>query len=581
MKRNEKQFLNYLSNHVNTQHSFADLKNDDRYNDLTPIKSKRNKIILGSSLLGATSLVVAGVIIAVFAVNSFTSRPKLPSLNLENYEVNLRDASGVGIIPLKENDNQHTFVKRVKDTNEIVPVDFLTKKNKKNNSYSGSGLSIKAISKDGNSFIEEQNNLGWVARNYLVYDNFTFIQFIPEPSYFNFSQIIETPECDISYEMFSDLYYKGEYVNCPTTYRYDDYNINHYIDGNVWCGDTGFISGRGSKPFIIDNDTGYIYSLEDVGTITYQNNALINTVVEDLWFVSSRVIKLSTSEENLIISTVGNIDGGFGGMIGSWNQERYVLKDRYGQYFIRGPIDITEKENKTMYLESTHLNELIFTSDHRVLYYEDEKLYEYIDNFEVSEVLDETTYHLSGYYSEYTVITNKYILDLPNNDFITEHYSYRYQNDYEGMFGAVGMINGYYFYLDNNNVLKYVKDPFSLYETYIEEHPREWVDGPLKSENADYNAYLESYSKVVSDDIVSCTPTDNWCLFSTIDNLNSYIYSDPIQLSKISINSPIKVNRWNKGDYMLDITEDGEISFVLVSEYVPENNDIILSPINN
>ena len=570
MKKNEKQFLKYASQHVSSKHTFNDLKNSPEYNDLPLIKPKVNKKVIGiTSIAGGLSLALVISLVLMFTLN--VKRP--PKLNLENYEVNLKDAAEVGIIPFKENENKQTFVKKISGSDEIVPVNFLNKKETPSNkaNSSGLGITIKANrNNDESSFIKQQSELGWIPNNYLVYEHYTFLQFIPAPEYFEKHYIV-----DDKYEMN-----EGKIGMVPS--RPIDNNIGHYYDGLALPLDFDYFSTDIRKSFIVDNDTGYIYSLEGIHSLHYFNNALCIVVDDDTHNADTvtRVVELGIEGGNLKITQVNDIEYRLYDDVVSFRNE--IWKDKYGQYYSR------LKEVNPYSKIVKNIENPIFTADHQMLFIKDHKLYEYGDNFSISEVDDSKVYQLSGLYKDYTYITNKYILDLPHDTFYNiELDDHIYSYDMHRM-RLSAFMKGKYIFLDNNKTLRILNDDLiAIIESFKAEYPDEWFNVVFNYEHNTGDRFIDwvlEHSSIISNDIVPegvNIPDDvYYCYFY---GGGDPWYQYPVA-SLIALDRPINVTRWVEGgkqDYVLEIDDNGEVVFTLVSEYVPEENDeIILSPIN-
>ena len=140
-------------------------------------------------------------------------------------------------------------------------------------------------------------------------------------------------------------------------------------------------------------------------------------------------------------------------------------------------------------------------------------------------------------------------------------------------------------FLDSNKTLRILDDDlFNIINSFKEAYPDEWFDVVFNYEYNFENRFTEwalEHSSIISKDIVPdgvFIPDDSYYCYD-----GGPWYSG-FPASNIAIDRPINVTRWVEGgkqDYVLEIDDNGEVVFTLVSEYVPEeNNEIILSPIN-
>lgn len=625
MKKVEQDFAKLITRSVKSHHRFEDLKGSIDFKNVPPVKVvNKKKIIVGSSIGGA--VLALGLTAAIIVVNYFT--PHFPALKLENYRVNLTDAEGIGIVPLEAN-KKSVLAKKNKNTGELEAINFY-KKNKPNNKASRSS---NALYDSFDDLAAEQNKLGWTIRNYLVIDGgYTLVQFVPKPEYFksrngeNYCNWVISP-------------HSGEQPADETSYRIDDFDVNHYYNNKYSLFDSyGYSWSRSMKSYIIDNNSGLIYTAEFVndyssvvdedntgmglGRLYYYNNILVyvegdtraNTPPRhnDIYHIWSQnpwkkrdlfagkepnVVTLSRDGTNLNVSIANNLPDSLD-----------YFKDRYGQIFGPAMVNVTntdyEKKIKIVSLDEwcSHFT----TTDERFLVIKDNKLYEYADNFELVEVPDGVTYKCSGFYSDYSFINNKYIYNFSKDYFISikdfessdsyiENYDIRSRIEGQSMTNALMLLNNEYYLYVMNNKIKCIKDPMSLYIPFLESHPG-LVMPMFPDAEVNHECHGYEYSGL---GFINQGGYDDGDYESTKEEYKQLLNNNSVSLDDIikwefkdaegesytlvNVDKELIIYQWTmEGNvpYVVQINDAGEVEYIALDDYSPKEYEFVLTPIN-
>lgn len=554
-------------------------------------KKKMKKRIILFSILG-TVLILS--LVAVLTVTNYYSVHN-PSLKLEKYCFVLDDAESIGIGSIDGSKNQTLLLKKNKNTGKIEPLNFFTKKKnavKKSASISKGSFSLAAEETSYDKLAKEQDKLGWTVRNYLLYDGFTFVQFVPKPKYFNHV----SDGIFYSHEFFDS---KGQrWLSNAINYRVNEYNINHYINNQYREFDTWYTWGGQCddyRGYIIDNSTGLIYALDflkDVvrleternvyhNNIHFYNNALylvcnFNYPVAQMEYRTDYIggypISLSVVDNNLKVEIKYDMP-----------PSGDYFKDRYGQYFAPATVKtMIDTERKINLISESEWRSSIKTSDNRFLIIKNNKLYEYLDNFELAEVPDDVTYKFSGYYSDYSIINNKYLFNFAKG-YLTD-LTVTHPNDdsipFTTEFGVIGVLKGDYYVFGDGSTIRCIKNPFQYYEAFKEANPSARIPllGSYQGEydETEYNNYMKIIkdNSIVFEDVTAAyVPTSTeW---HDVTNYRNF--------TNIPVDEEIIVEKWTPTGttkYAIDIDEEGNVVFVELENYVPEQKEIILTPIN-
>lgn len=623
MKKIEKDFCKFMAKNIKTNLEFKDFKDKIVIND--PIKHKK-KIPLWAKIafpsIGSALLIGITVTATVLFVSG--NGLKIPNLNLNNYSVNLKNVDSIGIMPLESNNNEDAFVKKEINSDEIKEIDFLKKDTKKIDIVTDKQEKIVTLSNDESidSIAKKQKDLGWVVNRYFVYeDRFTFLSYVPSKKYYkNVKKIkLNTKGININDEEISDYpFISSEAIFVPIeiedeihddktlggfTYNIKDKDLNHYLNNNILISNTAYYASNAyMNSYIIDNDTGLIYFLPKNLTIQFdiKRNELIcveniNSASPLFWsFEQNKIFYV-----DLIIDENNNLNI-IDKKLPSAKDDFY-FKDKYGQYFGCALVSpYIDKERKINLLDEKRWNNYITTNDQRFLFVEGNKLYEYKDNFEIEEVQDGTAYYKYGYYDKYNFINNDFIYNLTSNNI------YDIKNDVNLSINAIAVIGDYYFYVGNDNVLRYIKNPFDYYLKY---EGKDYVNALLPGEGTnndipplitsfngekfnnhsiilnkfaqDYTQYIYDNSRTLSSDVLK------YYLLTDSRVVCKYIYdennSEIEWISIIPIDSEFVIRKWTPDgeiDYLVTINEYEEMELIELNKYKPKEFNYILTPIN-
>ena len=574
---------------------------DQKLNGLAknPYGSHKRFPLWAKIVIPSGSAIIALGIVGLILLSQFGAFIHYPSLRLNEYKVNLNDAESIGIIPNKNNVSDVSLVKKVEGTGEIKPISFISKKNSNKQKAISNNRVLARINEDTyDSFVKEQDDLGWIVSKYFVYKGqYVFVEFVPKHDSFEHFETVE------GYGEISDILIQKAYneyqavrdqkegvttIREGAYYHVQDYDINHYINNSFLISDTMFMNDITHKSYIIEPESGYIYSLETIGLgiyFDYQKNNLVIPEYREHYFGTD--IELSINDEKLIVKEVPSAN----------------YKDRYGQYFKQGlDEDMVDQVKKIKVINEKDYGNHIVTSDNRFLFIKDGTLYEYLDNFEIIEVPDNVLYKCYGFYSDYTFISNKYIFNLAGN------YIIDIKEERKAKINAIAVIDDYYFYLDSHNKLRYEYDPYSVLKTTGSLDDvvlgYEFNDSPYDPEKVGFNvpSNLDNYDSSYNHELLETTAnylTDNvtsyelnW-MSAIIQNpihigdggqRRGFAYSDAnsIVASSTPIGSELTISKLTvEGDTKYVVTiKDGQIKLVEIDDYSKEPKEYVLTPIN-
>lgn len=360
------------------------------------MKSFRNK---HAHLLMAASLVVGLVSLTGCGDGKKTMSTDDFDLSfLEDYAADLTDATGIGR-------SEEEFIKADADGN-LDPVSYQSRdkrakgeKPKRANEDSSSAATSSEQTSDPNKTSLSQDDLKAVLVEYNVYENLTFVKYAPkfESCTFYNDEGKEYDGSDGTYGVYIDRKHVGDYSKYGIKPSISD---NYYRDvitvknGKVtYTADSRYYSNEVYQSFVIDNETGYIYSLDfiyfysGIGStppvraedtpdqyIEVQSNKLslftydVREVEKESWngvYWARTDLVLSIENDNLVIKELGAYSD---------------MRDKYGQYYVYDDSRISGRvvypEHKTLAGEIVYLND-----EMEAVGIDEQGLYKYGDDF--------------------------------------------------------------------------------------------------------------------------------------------------------------------------------------------------------
>ncbi len=358
------------------------------------MKSFRNK---HAHLLMATSLVV-GLISLTGCGKKTMSTDDFNLSFLEDYAADLTDATGIGR-------SEEEFIKADADGN-LDPVSYQSRdkrakgeKPKRANEDSSAATTSSKQKSNLNKTNLSQDDLKAVLVEYNVYENLTFVKYAPkfESCTFYNDEGKEYDGSDGTYGVYIDRKHVGDYSKYDIKPSISDKYYQDVIrvkNGKVtYTADSRYYSNEVYQSFVIDNETGYIYSLDFIyyyngrgamppilaedtpdQYIEVQSNKLslftydLREIEKESWngiYWARTDLILSIENDNLVIKELGAYSN---------------MRDKYGQYYV---YDDSRISGRVVYPEhKTLAGEIVYLSDEMEAVGIDEQgLYKYGDNF--------------------------------------------------------------------------------------------------------------------------------------------------------------------------------------------------------
>ena len=568
---------------------------------MKPFRNKRAHLLMATSLVvGLVSLTGCG------DGKKTTSMDDFDLSFLEDYAADLTDATGIGR-------SEEEFIKADADGN-LDPVSYQSrgklakgKKPKLANEDSSAAATSSKQTSDPHKTNLSQDDLKAVLVEYNVYDNLTFVKYAPkfESCTFYTDEGKEYDGSDGTYGVYIDRKHVGDYSKYDIKPSISD---NYYRDvirvknGKVtYTADSRYYSNEVYQSFVIDNETGYIYSLDFIyfyngnGStppvraedtpdqyIEVQSNKL-TLFTYDLrkenwnsfhWEITDLV--LSIENDNLVIKELGAYSN---------------MRDKYGQYYVYRDERITGRvvypEHKTLAGEIVYLND-----EMEAVGIDEQGLYKYGDNFvrepyslQDGEVFEHrfaeqgknyayrsargasesyrNVYSVSSIrYQSVTLYLDGDIFDISLNEYSPNDYSLggiyvEAMGHYKGELGGNDIKGG-----ENRGLIIANFDATSAYEDGFGQY--------LYVENN--NLYSVSLTKWLCDDY---TQEDAVLVKEGVSSINYGHFENSDDLVVVFKDN----NIFGQSEYYLFLTEEG-YDIVLAKEYVATPRTYILTPIN-
>ena len=587
MNKKEKQLIVESTSSYQSEKSFNDLKTSIDMDkvmgsklDKTLIKKaeKKNKLIVGLSIAAAFSVILAiGLPIALSKL--------FPSVNmsfLKNYQAQIDDAESLGI---SLENKAPSFVKQKVDDHEIVNVPFV-KKGKKTSTNKRSALK--------NAAEGYFKNADGVLNRYLVYENYTFVEYVARKS-----EMIQDENGGPEY--YYPAYYRTFnphdwwlFRQLTVRYREDQYINDYSIDENGVADfdkNGGYAWNKTHQSFVIDNRTGYIYPLDflKVGeSISVVNGALSLNTENVEFHVTNRLIEFNIDNDNLVITNVVKNEG---------LKYAIICKDKHGQYFIAADI-MNDQVDKNNNIYAFNKNYGDFYENGPGGYYKD-GIIKY--NSVEKELFMFENYRLTVFGDEFAKIDNleSYEMTLRNG-----HSSYTRKEDgtYDHEMLTIDYSGGEEFYYLSlygrySEVIRFystkcIKDYENDEMIFIMEKQIDDTTTTLAAYKIKIGLFIQEFIKETSDDNYIHHDyhgdDDNYAANSIVEKygevffegFDSYrVYKDDVFANYCLLE--IKISSFNGTEvYVLTNDEDGNYVFVKKESYVPIDITITISPIN-
>ena len=521
---------------------------------------------------------------------------------LEDYAADLTDATGIGR-------SEEEFIKADADGN-LDPVSYQSRdkrakggKPKRANEDSSSAATSSEQTSDPSKTNLSQDDLKAVLVEYNVYENLTFVKYAPkfESCTFYDDEGKEYDGSDGTYGVYIDRKHVGDYSKYGIKPSISD---NYYRDvisvknGKVtYTADSRYYSNEVYQSFVIDNETGYIYSLDfiyfynGIGStppvraedtpdqyIEVQSNklSLFTYDVRESWngvYWARTDLVLSIENDNLVIKELGAYSD---------------MRDKYGQYYVYRDERITGRvvypEHKTLAGEIVYLND-----EMEAVGIDEQGLYKYGDDF-VRE-----PYSLQ----DGEVFEHRFAEEGKNYAYRSARGAGGVSVSYEGRgvrYQSVTLyLNGDIFDISLN---EYSPNDYSLGGIYVDAmgHYKGEFLQDRKSENRGLIIANFDATNAYEDDFGQYLYVENNNLYSV--SLTKWLCDDYTQEDAVLVKEGVSTieyvhfensndlvitfkdnNIFGQSEYYLFLTEEG-YDIVLAKEYVATPRTYILTPIN-
>lgn len=564
------------------------------------MKSFRNK---HAHLLIAISLVVGLVSLTGCGDGKKTMSTDDFDLSfLEDYAADLTDATGIGR-------SEEEFIKADADGN-LDPVSYQSRdkqaKGKKPERANEDGSAADTSSKqtsDPSKTNLSQDDLKAVLVEYNVYENLTFVKYAPkfESCTFYNDEGKEYDGSDGTYGVYIDRKHVGDYSKYGIKPSISD---NYYRDvisvknGKVtYTADSRYYSNEVYQSFVIDNETGYIYSLDFIyyyagdcsippiraedtpdQYIEVQSNKLslftydVKESLNAIYWARTDLV-LSIENDNLVIKELGVYSD---------------MRDKYGQYYVYDDSRISGRvvypEHKTLAGEIVYLND-----EMEAVGIDEQGLYKYGDDF-VRE-----PYSLQ----DGEIFEHRFAEQGKNYAYRSARGAGGVSSSYEGRgvrYQSVTLyLNGDIFDI---SLHEYSPTDYSLGGTYVDAmgHYKGEFLQDRKSENRGLIIANFDATNAYEDDFGQYLYVKNNNLYSV--NLTKWLCDDYTQEDAVLVKEGVSTieyahfensndlvitfkdnNIFGQSEYYLFLTEKG-YDIVLAKEYVPTPRTYVLTPIN-